>query len=143
MTGKVFLSLFLIVLFCGFAAAKDIAYVTKTAESPVVSSILNELGYSYDVIYDAAIPSTNFSNYAVILTQGDLNNKLLIPFSSKNSRFVVDSSSKNVVPLVWSTVQLASSQTIYSNLQQLGTPFTENFPASAFRHIQEQSRFTI
>lgn len=52
-----------------FVFATDIAYVVEDS-SEVSNNILNEinnLGYSYDVIYEGGINSANWSNYSMIL----------------------------------------------------------------------------
>jgi hypothetical protein len=76
----------LIVTLASFASATDIAYVVKTSTSENIESILNELNYTYNVIIDSAIPSTNFSNYNMILIgDGSLSNADKIPVKLKKS----------------------------------------------------------
>lgn len=137
-TFLLIISLFAIILISSVSAASaaDVAYVVKTSSNTNVTSALNDLGYSYDTITDSQIASTNFSNYAMIVVQGNVANRDKLPLSSKNTLLIVDymSSSNDAVTLIWPGSSLASSSTIYSNLEQLGTPFTEgfseiNFPA--------------
>ena len=55
-------------------SVKDIAYVIKDTSKPQSAfiSAINELGYTYDLIDDSKVSSTNFSNYELILI-GDEN----------------------------------------------------------------------
>jgi len=51
------------------AVTKDVAYVVKDTSNPNPNLIqaLNDLGYSYDLIDDSIVSSTNFNNYGMIL----------------------------------------------------------------------------
>lgn len=72
----------------GSVLAKDIAYITKDSnniDSSIVG-LLNEGDYSYDIVYQTALDSTNFSNYSIILVgEGTYNNYSKIPVNKKNS----------------------------------------------------------
>ena len=60
-----FACMFLVIPFA--SAGKDVAYVIKNTEDSYLTNILNSSGYTYDVIKETQIYSTNFSNYKVVL----------------------------------------------------------------------------
>lgn len=123
-----FLLLLVGILFIfSFASAKDIAYVVEGAQDNNIIVSLNNMGYSYDIISNTAIPLTNFSKYGMLLIQGNPISSSFLPLTTKNSLFIVDSSSSSVVSTIWPTASLASTQTAYSKLDQLNTPFTNGF----------------
>ncbi len=66
--GIVFVLVFSIAL-ASSASAEDVAYVIKSNSfsDQNIISVLNELGYSYDVIVENQIPSTDFSEYRLVL----------------------------------------------------------------------------
>ena len=92
MIKKNFLSCILIAIFVlaslGSVLAKDIAFISRNAgqtDSSIVA-LLDEGNYSYDMIYQDALSSTNFSNYKIILVgEGIYNNYTQIPVNIKNS----------------------------------------------------------
>jgi hypothetical protein len=81
----------LVLLTTASAQANKVAYVlTESAQpSPSVTNVLTELGLSYDVIKNSQIPTTNWSNYSILIVSEDsthiLSNRALIPFDSINS----------------------------------------------------------
>jgi hypothetical protein len=69
--------------------AEDLVYITEDSNN-IDQNILNVLDtteYTYDVIFDSQIPSTNFSEYKLmIIEEGNFdNNALLIPVNEVNS----------------------------------------------------------
>ena len=64
---QVIISLMLIVLMIGVVSAADVAYIVKNvnAADNVLTGALTEGGYSYEVIDDSQISSTNFSQYKI------------------------------------------------------------------------------
>lgn len=77
-----------IVASIGSAYAKDIAYISKdsTHTDSSIVSLLDQGNYSYDIIYQTALGSTNFSNYKIILVgDGIFSNYTQIPVNIKNS----------------------------------------------------------
>ena len=89
--NKILLNLvvvFLMFITIGSVAAKDIAYITRGTSytDPAVIQILNDEGYTYDVVYQNDLASTDFSDYSVIVVgEGVFNNPSLIPVNQKNS----------------------------------------------------------
>lgn len=65
----------------------DIAYIVKNINSPDANfiSVINELGYSYDIIDDSEISSTNFTKYRLILLGNEKINN--VPVDSYKSVF--------------------------------------------------------
>ena len=49
------------------SAGKDVAYVVKNMEDGYLTNVLNSSGYTYDVIKETQISSTNFSDYRMVL----------------------------------------------------------------------------
>jgi len=72
----------------GGVIAKDVAYITKDLKGTdsYITSLLEEGGYTYDVVYQTALGSTDFSSYSIILVgEGIFSNPYLIPVNSKNA----------------------------------------------------------
>jgi hypothetical protein len=72
----------------GSVFAKDIAYLAKDSNNvdSSITALLNQGGYTYDVIYQTAFDSTNFSNYKIILVgDGIFSDPSKIPVNTKNS----------------------------------------------------------
>ncbi len=72
----------------GGVIAKDIAYITKDLKGTdsYITSLLEEGGYTYDVVYQTSLGSTDFSSYSIILVgEGIFSNPYLIPVNSKNA----------------------------------------------------------
>jgi hypothetical protein len=125
------LSLLLSILLISFVSAKDVAYIVKTSENSNIVSVLNNLGYSYDVIHDSDIPSANFSNYALLLIQDDVVNKNYLNLNSTNTLFIVSDISNNVVNSAWKDMkvsQLSLRGVVEITFNSLGNQFTEGFP---------------
>ena len=83
----VVISLFIISAI-GSVVAKDIAYIAKDVNhrDQNIVNLLDEGGYTYDIIYQSALTSTDFSGYSIILVgDGIFSNPALIPVNSKNS----------------------------------------------------------
>ncbi len=82
---KLFLILFLFLMLTSFVLAKDVAYVVKNDVFGVDQNIIDELivgGYTYDVIDDSDISSTDFSNYELILVKDKLSNAPINDYKS-------------------------------------------------------------
>ncbi|MGY4884767.1 MAG: Ig-like domain-containing protein [Nanobdellota archaeon] len=91
MKNKILLTLAIsLILFSGIGSvlAKDIAYIAKDAAHRDVAlvTLLDEGGYTYDIIYQNSLLSTDFSNYSIILVgEGIFSNPSQIPVNTKNS----------------------------------------------------------
>ncbi|MBI2629241.1 hypothetical protein HYW74_04105 [Candidatus Pacearchaeota archaeon] len=70
----IFLTVFLALMVSPLVFAKDIAYVVKSASMADnnLKNIFNESGYSYDIIQETQIQSTNFSDYRLVFVGDDL-----------------------------------------------------------------------
>lgn len=87
-------SLAFILLLIIFAAAnasalKDVAYVLED-NSQISGNILNainELGLSYDIVRDSKIPTTDFSQYSLLLITENVNYRNLLPLNEKSAVF--------------------------------------------------------
>lgn len=83
--SKLFIFAFLLLLFLPAVLAEDIAYVLKNPSNPeqsIISSI-NEMGYTYKLIDESQVSSTDFSKYLMILLGDEnINN---VPVNSHNS----------------------------------------------------------
>lgn len=119
---KLFFILILILL-ANLTYAKDVGLVVSNSANSNMINILNEMNYSYSVIKNSNIPSTNFSNYAVLIIQDDVSNKALLPLTSKNSIFF----SRNIASIVWPSVVTGTTSSNKLRFEQLGTVFTEGF----------------
>ncbi|MBS3071201.1 hypothetical protein J4407_02800 [Candidatus Pacearchaeota archaeon] len=89
--NKGFLILTLSILLISFVAAKDVAYIVNTVftENEDFTDALNELNLTYDVILSSAVPSTDFSNYQIILLNNeDFSNPDAIPINNKPALLV-------------------------------------------------------
>ncbi|MFA4953636.1 MAG: Ig-like domain-containing protein [Candidatus Pacearchaeota archaeon] len=69
MRTKLLILIFASVLLMGVVSATDIAYVLKNPSNPNAQfvEVMNELNYSYNLIDDSQISSTDFSRYKMIL----------------------------------------------------------------------------
>src|SRR3989344_7578971 len=78
-----------IVLVLPFAAATDIAYIVKDSSHPdaIITGLINEANYTYNIIDDSQIASTSFSQYKMILVgEGNFRNDAFkIPVNRQNS----------------------------------------------------------
>ena len=82
------LIMFLVIASLGSVFAKDIAYIAKDSNhlDSAIVSLIEQRGYTYDVIYQNALNSANFSNYTIILVgEGTYNDYSKIPVNKKNS----------------------------------------------------------
>lgn len=123
------LVLFLITLFLiNGVFAEDVAYIVKTSSNSNIVGALNELGYTYNVITDSSIPTTDFSQYSVLLIQDDVSNKALLPLATKNSIFI----DKNIAVATWTGISIGVTNAFSSKLEQLSTPFTDGFSSVDF-----------
>lgn len=83
---KPLLLLLFVLLLTNFAHAENIAYIVKSSANPAVLNMLEELGYNYTIVTDAQIPSTNFSNYDMLLVWNErLTNYAKVPVTQKKS----------------------------------------------------------
>lgn len=81
--------LFTMIFLATSVVAEDIVYVAKDSlgvDSNIIN-ILNNEGYTYDIIYKSAISSTNFSRYDIILVgEGNFGaDALNIPVNERNA----------------------------------------------------------
>src|SRR3989344_479477 len=84
------LSIFLLSLIfvSGFVIAQDIAYIVRDSSNPnaEIISILNNEGYSYDIIDDSEIPAVDFNDYRMILVWDErISNSTLVPVGTINA----------------------------------------------------------
>jgi len=109
--------------------ALDVAYIVKNSPNPNIELILKDLNFDYEVIKDVDIPQKDFSNYAVLLIQDNVNNKNYLPLNSKNLLFIDQNYAQLVWPYpTWSpSVNVYLSSTLTSNLEQFQSPFTDGF----------------
>ena len=126
---RIYLILVALIFSLYIASATDIALVVKTSGNSNVISAIDELNYTYKVITESQISSTNFSQYAVIIVQDDLTNEASLPLLAKNSIFI----NRDAVSIVWHGASVSKTQTIFSKLEQLNTPFTEGFSSIDFQ----------
>jgi len=78
--------LFLTILLINLVSATDIAYVTRNNPEPAVINALDEIGVTYEIIDDDNIPSTDFTQYEMILVWDEpLNNYENIPITLRKS----------------------------------------------------------
>ncbi len=84
----------MIILVNTISAAADIAYVVKNTNNPddtlvnVMEELKTESGYTYELIDDSNVTSTNFSNYKLILVADDgMNN---VPAVSTQNSIVLN-----------------------------------------------------
>src|SRR3989344_530596 len=87
-TAKLLILVFMILVVSPLVLGKDIAYIVKDTGSPndVFVSIIQQQGYSYDIIDDSEIPSTDFSGYKMILVGNEpISNYRDLPITTKNS----------------------------------------------------------
>ncbi len=83
----ILIALSLIFLIGGVYAA-DIAYVVKSTSrvNSDITTVMNEIGYSYQVVTESQISSTNFSQYRLVLVGNDIfQNPSRIPVNEHNS----------------------------------------------------------
>ncbi len=91
------------------ASAIDIAYIVRDTSKPQanVLSAIGDLGYSYELIDDSKIPSTNFSKYKMILVMDEaVDNYDKIPITNKKSLIANTYYLKE-----WKIAEYAGSQT--------------------------------
>jgi hypothetical protein len=72
----------------GGVLAKDIAYIARDSShvDSSITTLLDQGAYTYDIIYQTTLASTNFSKYSIILVgEGIFSNPSLIPVNTKNA----------------------------------------------------------
>ncbi|OGJ20239.1 hypothetical protein A3K73_08195 [Candidatus Pacearchaeota archaeon RBG_13_36_9] len=110
--NKIIFFSFLLILsfsFSSIVSAADIAYILKDSSKPQASviSAIGDSGYSYELIDDSKIPSTNFSKYKMILVMDEtLDNYDKIPITKKKSLV-----SSTYYLKTWKIAEYAGSQT--------------------------------
>jgi hypothetical protein len=70
--------------------SKDVVYVLEdqTIPSQNVLDVFNDLGFSYDIIRDSEITSTDFSQYSILFVQERVTNKQHLPLDNMPSVFL-------------------------------------------------------
>ncbi len=117
----------------GSVLAEDIAYITRGTSytDPAITQILNEGGYTYDVIYQNDLASTDFSEYSVIVVgEGVFNNPSLIPVNQKNSVIL---NSYHLGTWGWTGRSVSTKASNYPSeiyVQDSESLITENVPES-------------
>ena len=77
-------------MFISLASAADVAYVVKNFPSSDLTSLLSSNGYSYDLIHESNLATTNWSNYKLIIVNNEkFSNPGLIPVNQKPSVVLV------------------------------------------------------
>lgn len=91
MAKKLIILITAIIFLSSFAVAEDVAYIVKSS-SGVDSFLLNEissLGYTYDIVYESQVPSTDLSQYLfLIIGNQNLDNPSLIPVEKHKTIFI-------------------------------------------------------
>ena len=125
MIKKIFLGFFLFLFLFSNVSAEDIAYVVKSSPSPQVELLLIQSNYAYNVISENQIPSTDFSEYSILLIQDNVNNKDKLPLLTKNSIFF----DGNIVPIIWNTWEAFgyTSSNPIAKIKAIYSPFTDGF----------------
>lgn len=84
---KPFLILALLIL--PFASAADVAYIMEDSSqlSAMVTSVLNNRGLTYSVIKDSQIPTTDFSQYSLLIITEDVDKVAGLPLNQKDAIF--------------------------------------------------------
>ena len=73
----------------GHNVSPDIAYIIKNQPDDVITSIIDEMGYNYEVVDESEIPTRDFSIYKMILfSEENLDNYELIPVSQINTLMI-------------------------------------------------------
>lgn len=106
-----------VIIFSAFVTASvsaaDVAYILEDSSQVDTSivSVLNDLGLSYSIIHDSQIPSTNFSNYYILLVTEDVGNKDKLPFNSTHAIFF----DRRIAETVWD----GSASSFTTNAKQI------------------------
>ena len=85
------LAIITLIIFVQGVYAADVAYVVKSNNrvNTDITSVITELGYSYNVITELQIGSTDFSQYRLILVGNDIfQNPHRIPVNEQNSLII-------------------------------------------------------
>ncbi len=127
MNKKIILILVSLLLINNVLAA-DIALIVKTSENANIALAINELGYTYDVIPDSSIPTTDFSNYPVLLIQDSITNINQLPLNEKDVLFL----DRTLAETIWPECSIGTTNAFSARLEQLGTHFTEGFTGVDF-----------
>ena len=136
--NKTILTLLLIsLLIIPAVAAKDVAYILKSDLHPNAQFIqaLTDLGYSYDLIDDSKVASTNFSKYSAILVGDEKITNA--PVNSYKTLIVGDDYSSG-----WSggVGSIASSQPLRVVNANRTHPIMKNLPVTDFQ-VYTEARF--
>jgi len=89
MKNKLFLLTFVMLVLPMISAAADIAYVVSYNVEYGLTQAINETGYTYDIIEDSDIASTDFSDYKMILVGNERFDSVNeIPVNKMNSLMI-------------------------------------------------------
>lgn len=139
-----FIFLFIVLMLAiSFASAKDIAYVVKDSKAPnqYFVNAMNELNFTYDIIQEPQIASTNFSKYKVVLVgEGNFRtNANLIPVNTKPS-LIVNTYHMNTWNWISDGVsQVASSQPLKANVVDNKSLLVQGIPLNF--QVYTQARY--
>lgn len=128
----IFVLLMLMVVF-PLISAKDIAYLVRdNNQEPAVTNAITELGYSYDVIQDVQIPSTNLANYKVIIVgEGNFRTWLSsIPVNNKTSLLMNTYHMDDWHWTIDGVASIGSSQPLRANVVNNKSAITQGVPAN-------------
>jgi len=82
---------FVLLIFClPLISAADVAYILGDASqvSASITSVLNELNLTFDVIRNSQIPSTDFGQYSLLLIAEDVKKTSFLPLNQINAVFL-------------------------------------------------------
>lgn len=148
MNNKVYALIFALIILAPLAsAAADIGFIVKNSGSPdsVVTSAITEAGYSYEVIDDSKISTTNFANYAmIIIDEGSFGSLAdLIPVNTKNSLIM---NTYHVDDWNWAnggSDSLGSSQPLSGRVINVNSIITEGVPLNPQLYTQGEDSHGI
>src|SRR3989344_4366614 len=110
---KSFFLLAIILLPFVSAVEVDVAYILEDSSqvSTVIISALNSKGLSYNIIKDSQIPTTDFSQYSLLLITEDVDKVSNLPLNQKNAVFF----DRKTADEVWTIG--SSGQTTYKKIE--------------------------
>lgn len=131
------------VMILSAVSAKDIGYILKNSGSPdtAVTSAITELGYTYDFIDDSALPSTNFSQYKIIIV-GDGNYGSMLQYIPVNEKKSLILNTNHMDDWHWNydgISHISSSQPIKADVVYNLSKITEGIPQKFQVYTQAKS----
>src|SRR3989344_415374 len=105
--------LLLAILLFPFVSAVDVAYILEDSSqvsSPIIFA-LNSKGLTYNIVKDSQIPTTDFSQYSLLLITEDVDKVSNLPLNQKNAIFF----DRKTADEVWTIG--SSGQTTYKKIE--------------------------